>query len=260
MARKCGGVVGNLAYGLPAPEAEGFKLWDREYNWKNSALILRWHLLPWAAVFGEWWVYKTVFEKCIQDSPTANYIPEFAFFTEGHGIAMAELDKKPQTLQQAWTIPLEFDDRGDCHEGKKLFEEFIAAIRDMSQQSRWFGNAVRIQTCDIKCTPPGRALLSSSPGTNALMVGIIVENLPGYRCRLLGWGSPIKAVKRLTRKFAKRGVKVHLTKNIYMDREDLVCMYGRAFRDFLAIKRTLDPKDLWGSDFLELMRGSLDDQ
>lgn len=187
----------------------------------------------------------------MENSPTENYIPEFAFFMEGHSIAQTEVDAKPQGLQQMWLIPIQID--GDRVRGKELFAEFLTAVRRMSQHYRWLGNAVRVQVCDVKCLPPGRALLSSSLGTTSLAVAVSVENVRGYRSLLGGWGSPERAFRKLTRKFVGKGVKVHLTKNVCAKTAHLRTMYRSACRDFLEVKRTLDPNGIWGSDFLELI-------
>jgi hypothetical protein len=245
------GVIGNVAYGTPPPGADGFLLWDRHYGWKNAALILRWGLLPWAARIGEWFVYHHVFEACIDHSPTQNPIPEFGFFMEGHAIAQDEQSHKPCGIQQAWSIPIGIND----DEGRDIVARFLAEIHRMSHEWRWFGNAVRVQVCDLKVLPPGRALLSSSPDRHAIVVTVTVENGRGYR-RWLGWGSPDRAYRDLTRRFVADGVKVHLTKGVCADPADLRAMYGPQFRQFLALKRTLDPRGVWGSDLLDLIEAA----
>lgn len=245
------GVIGNVAYGTPPAEADGFLLWDRHYGWKNAALILRWHLLPWAARLGEWFVYHHIFEACIDHSPTQNCIPEFGFFMEGHAIAQDAQPHKPCGIQQAWSIPIGLDGA----QGRDVVARFLAEIHRMSHQMRWFGNAVRVQVCDLKCLPPGRALLSSSPDSHSIVVTVTVENGRGYR-RWLGWGSPARAFRRLTHRFVRDGVRVHLTKSVCADTADLRAMYGPQFRQFLALKRTLDPRGVWASDFLEIIEAA----
>jgi hypothetical protein len=245
------GVIGNVAYGAPPPEAGGFLLWNRHYGWKNAALILRWGLLPWAARIGEWFVYHHVFEACIDHSPTQNPIPEFGFFMEGHAIAQDEQAHRPCGVQQAWSIPIGLD--GD--QGRDVVTRFLTEIHRMSHQWRWLGNAVRVQVCDLKCLPPGRALLSSAPDRHAIVVTLTVENGRGYR-RWLGWGSPARAFRRLTQQFVGDGVKVHLTKGMCVRTADLRAMYGPRFRQFLALKQTLDPRGIWGSDLLDLIEAA----
>jgi hypothetical protein len=245
------GVIGNVAYGTPPAGADGFLLWDRHYGWKSAALILRWGLLPWAARIGEWFVYHHVFEACIDHSPTQNPIPEFGFFMEGHAIAQHEQAHRPCGVQQAWSIPIGVDGE----EGRDLVARFLAAIHRMSHEWRWLGNAVRVTVCDLKCLPPGRALLSSSPDRHAIVVTLTVENGRGYR-RWLGWGSPARAYRRLTRRFVRDGVKVHLTKGVCARTADLRAMYGPKFRQFLALKRTLDPRGVWGSDLLDIIEAA----
>jgi hypothetical protein len=245
------GVIGNVAYGTPPAGADGFLLWDRHYGWKSAALILRWGLLPWAARIGEWFVYHHVFEACIDHSPTQNPIPEFGFFMEGHAIAQDQQTHRPCGVQQAWSIPIGVDGE----EGRDLVARFLAAIHRMSHEWRWLGNAVRVTVCDLKCLPPGRALLSSSPDRHAIVVTLTVENGRGYR-RWLGWGSPARAYRRLTRRFVRDGVKVHLTKGVCARTADLRAMYGPKFRQFLALKRTLDPRGVWGSDLLDIIEAA----
>lgn len=250
-SRPMQGVIGNVAYGTPPARADGFLLWDRHYGWKSAALILRWGLLPWAARIGEWYVYHHVFEACIDHSPTQNCIPEFGFFMEGHAIAQDEQAHRPCGVQQAWSIPIGLD--GD--HGRDVVARFLAEIHRMSHQWRWLGNAVRVQVCDLKCLPPGRALLSSAPDSHAIVVTVTVENGRGYR-RWLGWGSPARAFRRLTQRFVRDGVKVHLTKGVCARTADLRAMYGPRFRQFLALKRTLDPRGVWGSDLLDLIESA----
>jgi FAD/FMN-containing dehydrogenase len=245
------GIIGNVAYGTPPDQADGFLLWDRHYGWKSAALILRWGLLPWAARIGEWFVYHHVFEACIDHSPTQNPIPEFGFFMEGHAIAQDEQAHRPCGVQQAWSIPIGLD--GD--EGRDVVARFLAALHRMSHQWRWLGNAVRVTVCDLKCLPPGRALLSSAPDSHVIVVTVTVENGRGYR-RWLGWGSPARAFRRLTQRFVGDGVKVHLTKGVCARTADLRAMYGPRFRQFLALKRTLDPRGVWGSDMLDLIEAA----
>jgi hypothetical protein len=239
-------IIGNVTYGAPPPGDSSFLLWDRQYGWTNAERILRWGVLPWAAGIGEWIVYHHVFEACVDHSPAQNYIPEFGFFMEGHEVAMRSLDRWPGTIQQMWTIPIDGD------RGRDLVVRFLAEVHRMSRRTRWFGRAVRVQLCDVKWLPPGRAVLSSAPDTDAVAVTVTIENTRGYR-RWLGWGSPVAAFRRLTRKFAGDGVKVHLTKNLWARPADLRRMYGAACREFVAIKQELDPRGAWGSDFLDIL-------
>lgn len=241
-------IIGNVAYGAPPPGDSSFLLWDRHYGWTNAQLILRLGLLPWAAGIGEWFVYHHVFEACVDHSPAQNCIPEFGFFMEGHEIAIRSLGRWPGTIQQMWTIPVDRD--GD--RGRDLVVRFLAEIHRMSRRSRWLGRGVRVQVCDVKWLPAGHAVLSSAPGTDVFAVTVTIENTRGYR-RWLGWGSPVAEFRRLSRRFAGEGVKVHLTKNVWARPADLRHMYGAACREFLAIKRTLDPRGVWGSDFLDLL-------
>jgi hypothetical protein len=241
-------IIGNVTYGAPPPGDSSFLLWDRHYGWTNAEWILRLRLLPWAAGIGEWIVYHHVFEACVDHSPAQNYIPEFGFFMEGHEIALRSLDRWPGTIQQMWSIPIDRD--GD--RGRDLVARFLAEVRRMSRRSRWSGRAVRVQVCDVKWLPPGRAVLSSAPHTDAVAVTVTVENTRGYR-RWLGWGSPVAAFRWLSRKFVSDGVKVHLTKNVWARPVDLRRMYGAACREFLVIKQALDPRGVWGSDFLDII-------
>jgi hypothetical protein len=55
------------------------------------------------------------------------------------------------------------------------------------------------------------------------------------------------------RKFAGDGVRVHLTRNVWARPADLRRMYAAACHKFLAIKRELDPRGVWGSDCLDLL-------
>src|SRR5262249_55916780 len=155
-------------------------------------------------------------EACVDHSPAHNYIPEFGFFMEGHEVALRSPGRWPGTIQQVWTIPA---DR-DTDRGRELVVRFLAEVHRMSRRSRWSGRAVRIQVCDVKWLPAGRAVLSSAPDTEVFAVTITVENTHGYR-RWLGWGSPVAAFRRLTRRFAGDGVKVHLTKNVWARLDDL---------------------------------------
>src|SRR6185436_5085453 len=109
---------------------------------------------------------------------------------EGHEIAMRSLDRWPGTIQQMWTIPIDGD------RGRDLVVRFLAEVHRMSRGIRWFGRAVRVTLCDVKWLPPGRAVLSSAPHTDAVAVTVTVENTRGYR-RWLGWGSPVAAFRRL---------------------------------------------------------------
>jgi hypothetical protein len=239
-------IIGNVAYGAQPPGDSSFLLWDRHYGWTNAEWILRLGLLPWAAGIGEWAVYHHIFEACVDHSPAHNPIAEFGFFMEGHELAIRALDDWPGTIQQLWTIPV----GDDVERARDLVARFLAEVHRMSRGSRWFGRAVRVQVCDVKWLPAGHGVLSSAPGTEVFAVTVSVENTRGYR-RWLGWSSPIAAYRRLTHKFAGEGVRVHLTKNVWASIDDLRVMYGAASRAFLAIKRTLDPRGVWGSDFLE---------
>lgn len=246
-------ILGQIAYGSPPSPSTSFKLWDRAYSWKNTARILRWRLLPWAARIGEKIVYDNVFEDCIQNSPTANPIPECGFFLEGHAVALSDRVAAPRTLQQAWTIPFEVDAEGRCTRGKELLVEFVEALGRASRRPLWRRNAIRFQACDIKCLPPATALLSSSRGAATFMVTVTIENSVGYPWLWAGRSSPKRALEEITANFAARGVKVHLTKNLFVTRPVLRGMYGSAFRELLEVKRVLDAANKWGSEFSKLM-------
>lgn len=247
-------VLGDIRWGEPPPGTPRFEPWDRGYSWRSTSLILRFGALPWFARIGEWLAYRRVFQRAIAQAPMANPIPEFAFFLEGHTHALAQRRKKPRTLQQAWAIPIELDDRGRCVAGRELLSEFIAELRRLGQGRFWRSNAVRVQLCDLKLVPPGRGVLSCARNTLAVVVTATVENVRGYRTWPGGQAAPRRAFRELTATFAPRGVKLFLAKALEVSPEDLARMYGVALEEFMATRRTLDPRGCWSSDFLTTLR------
>ena len=62
----------------------------------------------------------------------------------------------------------------------------------------------------------------------------------------------LRALSRLCRRL---GGRVHMTKHVETDREDLHAMYGDAFDRFLALKRRYDPRGLLENEFFDRIFG-----
>lgn len=108
----------------------------------------------------------------------------------------------------------------------------------------------RAQICDVKAIPKGRALLSSNPDGPAIAVTVAVEDGVDYGRN--GWGDPKAAFRALSRElWAAHGVRVHLTKNLHAEPEDLAAMYGGATERLRALRADIDPAAIFGSSFLD---------
>ncbi len=253
-------VVGSVAFGKPQAGAGHFKMWDRSYTRSNTPLVIA--ALPWLAAAGEQFAFLSIFHGPLADtqnglSPRANPIPEFAMFMEGHSVALDALhDHMPKTVQQAWVLPLPNDptDAAAMQTARQLFHDFLGVVRKLSTDA-WdplgIHRPIRIQICDVKVLPRGRAVLSSASKSPVIAITMAIEDGKDYGKN--GWGDPAQRYADITHQFLARGVRVHLTKNRFVDPADVKAMYGAQMAELRAIKLELDPEGLYGSAFSDAM-------
>lgn len=253
-------VVGSVAFGKPQAGAGHFKMWDRSYTRSNTPLVVA--ALPWLAAAGEEFAFLSIFTGPLHDTqnglaPHANPIPEFAMFMEGHSVALDAMHTHmPKTVQQAWVLPIPNDptDAAGMQAARTLFHDFLGVVRKISTDA-WdplgMHRPIRIQICDVKVLPRGHAVLSSASKSPVIAITMAIEDGKDYGKN--GWGDPAQRYADLTHQFLARGVRVHLTKNRYVDKADLAAMYGAQMTELRAIKQELDPEGLYGSAFSDAM-------
>ncbi|MFO0681377.1 MAG: hypothetical protein U0234_04965 [Sandaracinus sp.] len=253
-------VVGSVAFGKPQAGAGHFKMWDRRYTRSNTPLVVA--ALPWLAAAGEAFAFLSIFHGPLADTqnglaPHANPIPEFAMFMEGHSVALDAMhDHMPKTVQQAWVLPIPNDpnDAAGMQAARALFHDFLGVVRKLSTDA-WdplgMHRPIRIQICDVKVLPRGHAILSSASKSPVIAITMAIEDGKDYGKN--GWGDPAERYAELTHQFLTRGVRVHLTKNRYVDPADVKAMYGAQMAELRKIKQQLDPDGLYGSAFSDAM-------
>lgn len=253
------GVLVALGYANNSDKAldhlEEFGPWRRDNIERNTELA---GALPTFARCVELFAFSHYFRECADNGPYANDLFDAAFVMEGHSRAIGHHAERPmrhaRLMQQSWLLPFE---PARPESGRALLAEFMARLTELCAHAE-VGN-VHPQLCDIKVVGRSRSILGSTPDGPAFMVTITVESVMNYDAERARrgdgshWGDPRQLFERLTQAFALRGVRIHLTKNLYASRGDLRRMYHAAAKEFLAVKRQLDPDGRFGSAFLVLL-------
>jgi hypothetical protein len=176
---------------------------------------------------------------------------------EGHAIAMSDVTRLAKTMQVAWVVPITVE-AGRCTKGREELLASIDEIRSLTHKRLLFKqNSVRLQYCDIKLVPQGRAILSSSPAGVGVMVTATIESTLNYSWIFGGKNGPRTVLESLTNTFAARGLRLHLGKNVFIGQQQLKVMYGDALHRFAKVKRELDPTQVWGSEFWKQLSKAL---
>lgn len=254
-------VFGNVAYGRSHPKPKGFKIWSREYGYRNLPRVVRW--LPAGAVIGEHGARIRLFEEVVSRTLhgkganrwSVNLLPEYALFMEGHAACTynesRQTDERTKTIQQAFAIPLD-----DLARAKRDFVEVLAEMNRLSRPHDTGRDAVHIQTCDIKMVPKGHALLSSSPDKASVVITMAVEKGAAYDGTW--WGDAEKKLTALSatlHESSGKKIRVHLTKNLFVADSDLKSMYGPQIAKFARVKKVLDKNGVFDSVLWQRLRG-----
>lgn len=242
-------IRGDLAIGRAPAGAERFTVWDRRFGWFTSALIGWLCIVPWLARLSEWIALRCALLPHLEKPVRADPIPEGIFFLEGHSLAQSGFRTGREPIQQSWLFPITTPPRADAPTAEQLFSDFVTELLAIGQRSWSDGKVVRFQLMDAKYVPAGHALLCSCRDAPAIMLTVTLENGHAYRAGSKRLGQPEEELARLSERYARRGVRVHLTKNLFVDRRVLDEHYREQIAAFARVRAELDPARVWASDF-----------
>ena len=189
------------------------------------------------ARIGYWFTYK--FHRARYVDP----LLDFTFFMEGNARARRlgrRLGFAMRIMQQSFVIPAE------AH-GLDAAREFIEVAR------RTF-RAARIWPAmnDVLYCPSDEGLMSATHRLPGFVVTFAFEPRTDARRHRIE-----RALTTLSHECGRLGGRVHLTKSVHADKDDLAEMYAATLPRFRALRDQLDPMHLLRNPFLEDLFPSL---
>ena len=159
----------------------------------------------------------------------------YTFFMDGNVRAKRlgrKIGMKFRAIQQTFVIPL----------SKELFDEFLAACLQGMKDA-----GTPPAMIDTLCLQADEGfILSSTNGMSGYTLSIAFESLNDDKIERI-----TKCMKQLTKRCLEMGGRIHLTKNVLADPDDVRAMYADALVPFFAVKKKYDPEGLIGNAFIE---------
>jgi decaprenylphospho-beta-D-ribofuranose 2-oxidase len=186
----------------------------------------RWSMKAmWFLAFG---MYYRLFQRF------GDPLKDYTFFMDGHAETRRfalRWGVKMFAFQQAFVLPV------------SQFESFLTSARDI-----WTELDSEPTMVDVIHLPKDRDpfLLSPNHAMDGIAFTISYESLSDKNTPRIS-----RILRRLSALCARMGGKVHLTKNVVCDPQDLEMMYGPQLDAFFRIKRKTDPRFILRNEFME---------